>query len=191
MKRTHEAEEKIRRIIRDAIAVDPLVSLRSLQDVLQRRNYQIGDLNYISKLKKKAEADALATVDRAQISPRIAKTQERYRLIFQKLNQIAFWTPDPTSPKMPPSYKDQIAALKALAQLDLALLSAEMDAGIFTRHIGLVEEQRRFVPLPPEQVDMIMGAFKAWGIGPGAVPAMLKPARDAEAKVIKVFNLKK
>jgi hypothetical protein len=191
MKRTHEAEERIRRIIRDSIAVDPLISLRSLQDVLQRRNFQIGDLNYISKLRKKVETEALANIDRSEINPRLAKTQERFRLIFGKLNQIAFWPRDAEEKTMPPTYKDQIAALKALAQLDIALLSAEMDAGIFTRHIGLVEEQRRFVPLPPEQVDMIMGAFKAWGIGPGATLAMLKPARDAEARVIKVFNLKK
>lgn len=160
--------------------------MRQLQDILDRRGFKIASLHYIAKLKDKVHKESLTEIDRAKIAPRISETRERYRLIFNQLNKIAFWSPDPTNPQMPPSYKDQIAALRALGQMDLALLNSEMDAGIFTRHIGTIEEQRRFVPLPPEQVDLIMGAFRAWGIGPTA----LNTTRKVEAKVVKVYNIK-
>ena len=44
------AEEKIMRAVRDSIVIDPLISLRSLQDVLEKKGIKISNLHYLSKL---------------------------------------------------------------------------------------------------------------------------------------------
>jgi hypothetical protein len=48
---------------------------------------------------------------------------------------------------------------------DLAILKAEMDAGVFDREIGSVDPNvYRAQPLDPETADRIADAFKRWGI---------------------------
>jgi hypothetical protein len=83
------------------------------------------------------------------------------------LVRIAFYTEDLRKEGFPPpSYRDQIMALNAIIKLDLAILSAEMDAGIFKRHLGTIELEARSRPLADEQKQKMYDAFVNWGIIP-------------------------
>lgn len=174
----HPAEEKIKRAIRDMIVIDPMVSLRGLQKSLEAKNIQIGDVHYIAKLVRKINRESVEKVDRTKVSERVSEMKERYRVVFDRLIRIAFYTDDMKKEGMPPpSYRDQISALNAIMKNDMAVFSAELDSGIFERHIGTIGLERRFVPLPAELKNQIMSAFSAWGL---TVPEPLK----IEAKVL-------
>ncbi len=168
------AEEKIMRAVRDAIVIDPLISLRSLQDALEKKGMRIANLHYLSRIIWKINGDLARQVDRQQMSGRIAQLKERQRIVVDRLVRIAFYTDDLKKEGMPPpSYKDQIAALNSIIKLDLAILGAEMDAGIFERHIGKIALEARSRPLEPEQKQRMFDALVNWGI---------IPKEDAETK---------
>ena len=160
-----EAEEKMTRVIRDAIVFDPLISLRSLRDALERKGIKIGSLEYISKLVWKLNRELSTNVDRQKLNERIAQIKERQRLVVDRLIRIAFYTDDLKKEGLPPpSYRDQISALNAIMKLDLAIINAEMDAGIFERHFGTLEIERRNKPIPKEVRERIRQAFINWGM---------------------------
>ena len=161
------AEEKIMRAVRDSIVIDPLISLRSLQDVLEKKGIKISNLHYLSKLIWKINKDLSTQVDRTEITSRIAQLKERQRIVADRLVRIAFYTDDLKRDGLPPpSYRDQIMAMNAIIKLDLAILGAEMDMGIFERHIGTVGIEARSRPLLPEQKQRMFEALVNWGIIP-------------------------
>ena len=172
MKKVNTQEEKIKRTIRDAIVIDPLISVAKLQDVLFDKGYRTSNntpLNkdYIAKLRGKLHRQAIENVDRQKVSERIAELKERYRLVFERLVRIAFHSEDMKKEGIaPPSFRDQISALKEITRLDVSLFGAELDAGIFERHIGTLEIEKRNKPLPPEVKDQMIKAFANWGIIP-------------------------
>lgn len=169
---TETKEYEIRRAIRDAIILDPLISLRKLQDALFEKGYKTAQgnslhIDYVAKLVKKVNSENLWRVVNADKNKRIAEIQERYRLVLDRLLRIAFYTEDLQKDGYPaPSYKDQIAALNAIVKLDAAVLSAEMDMGIFERHIGTLEVEKRYRPLPPEVKTAMLKAFQNLGVLP-------------------------
>ena len=164
------AEEKITRAIRDAIVIDPLISMRSLQSVLEKKGINVGSREYLSRLVWKITRSLETEVDRQVLSGRIAQIKERQRIVIDRLVRIAFYTDDLRKEGFPPpSYRDQIMALNAIVKLDLAILSAEMDAGIFERHIGKIEIEKRYIPLPQELKERMIEALKNYGVIPHEV----------------------
>lgn len=147
-------------IIRKTVALDPLVSLRKIQKILGDNNYPIRKLEYIAKLRDRVHRRAIAELDQTLITERITETTERWKLSFVKLMQIAFGEPRPG--EIPPKPFDQIMAITKLMELDLKLLSAQMDAGMFQRHIGLIEHEHRIVPIPAELKEQVNRAMIAW-----------------------------
>jgi hypothetical protein len=165
MKILPPAQEKMMRAIRDAIALDPLISIRSLQEVLERRSIKIASREYLTKLVWKLNRELSVNVDRQKLSERIAQMKERQRIVVDRLIRIAFYTDDLKKEGLPPpSYRDQISALNAIMKLDLAIINAEMDAGIFERHFGTLEIERRNKPIPKEVRERIRQAFINWGM---------------------------
>jgi hypothetical protein len=64
-----------------------------------------------------------------------------------------------------PQTQDVIRAVNTIVKLDLAILKAEMDAGIFDRKLGSVDLNiYRAAPLDPEKAALIADVFKKWGI---------------------------
>lgn len=172
MKKPRTQEEKMKRIIRDAIVIDPLISVAKLQDALFEKGYRTAgnnplDWDYVSKVRQKVHRQAVEAADRQKVNERIAEIKERYRLIFERLIRIAFYSDElKKEGVMPPSYKDQISALREIGKLDIAIFNAELDAGIFERHIGTLEIEKRSKPLPPELKAQMLKAFANWGIIP-------------------------
>ena len=184
--RSNEVEERIRRIIRDSVTLDPLISLRQVQDVLKRKGIQVGSLHYIAKLRKKVHGEALAEVDHAKINAEISSVREEYRMAIAELKKIAYWTADPTNPMMPPAYKDKIAAFRQIATMKKALLEMQMDAGVYKRQLGVVEHRHT---LPAEHFALVIKAMQAWGLTPGQKVPAFSPlkATPIPAKVVEVI----
>ncbi len=172
MKKPRVQEDKIKRAIRDAIIIDPLISVTKLQDALFDKGLRSATntplhWHYLAKLREKVHRQSIENVDRQEVSHRIAEMKERYRLVFERLIRIAFYSDDLKKEGIPPpSYRDQISALREISRLDVSIFGAELDAGIFERHIGTLEIEKRNKPLPPELKAQMLKAFTNWGIIP-------------------------
>jgi len=76
-----------------------------------------------------------------------------------------------------PETSEIIRAADIIIKLDLAILKAEMDAGIFERKIGTVDlNVYRAAPLEPETAAKISEVFQRWGID------LTLPERSSEAR---------
>jgi hypothetical protein len=160
---SNDTKERVKRIIRDAITLNPTISLRELHGVLLKRNIKIGNLNSLSKLRKDITDEALSEIDEKLMFQQIAQAKERNRVITERLWPVALG--DSNNQKAP-SYSEQIAAAEAIIKLDLSLLRTEIDLGIFKKKPLTEEEilQRRNKPLSPEQRANIHRALKNWGL---------------------------
>ena len=172
MRKLPAQEEKIRRTIRDVVVLDPLVSDRKLPEILYDRGFKTAnntplDREYVARLRGKIYKQAIRDVDNQKLAPRIVEFKEKNRLVFDRLVRIAFYTDDLKKENIPPpSFRDQISALREIVKLDLATFVAEMDAGIFERHIGKLEIEKRYIPLPDEIKARMMEALKNYGVIP-------------------------
>lgn len=170
--RTAEQEQKLKLTIRDEIGRNPLISVLQLQSVLKAKGYQTNDGNplswhYVAKLIRKLNREKALAVDTQKIQERLAITKESYRLIIQNLWRIIDWQWEYHDKYGidPPKNDERIRAANTLIKLDLAILKAEMDAGIFERKLGEVDINiHRSLPLPEETMHKIAQAFFNWGI---------------------------
>jgi len=147
--------------IRAVLVVDPQASLREIKETLSKSfNAPLNlDLVYISKLVKKIHVERTVRNDRANISRRISELQDKLKRIDGQLWTIA----------ADKGAKDiaKVQALKALAENELKLLSAEMDAGIYERKVGTLKVEERKVSLltiinqvEPNERARLINAFK-------------------------------
>jgi hypothetical protein len=158
--------------IRDILARDPLTSVQKLQRDLKDRGFQTAagntlDWHYVAKVVRKLGREAAFAVDQQKIQDRLAITKERYRLMVERLWRIIDykWEYLEKFALYPPKTDEIIKAINTLMKLDLAILKAEMDAGIFERKLGTVDlNVYRSQPLDAETADRITDAFKRWGI---------------------------
>ncbi len=172
MKKLPVQEERIRRAIRDIAVIDPIISTRKLQDALYEKGYKTSnntplDWRYIHKLRTKVHRQVIEEADREKVTNRVSELKEKYRVLSERLIRIAFYSDDLRKEGMPPpSIKDQIGAINTILRYDLALFNAQLDAGIFERHLGTLEIEQRNRPLPPELKALMLKAFVNWGIVP-------------------------
>lgn len=167
-----EQEQRIKLAIRDEIARNPLIATHQLQSRLLKRGFQTTsgnplDWHYLAKLIRKLNREKALAVDSQKIQERLAITKESYRLIIQSLWRIIDWQPEDVEQYhiWPPKNDERIKAANTLIKLNLAILKAEMDAGIFERKLGEVDINiHRAIPLPPETTAKIAEAFIRWGI---------------------------
>jgi len=85
----------------------------------------------------------------------MVQTQARFNLAFQKLSDIAYGDENSSA---------QIVALRTLMEMDLKLLSAEMDAGLYKRDPIKTETEVRNRPLDPEIKARIITAMRNYGL---------------------------
>ena len=177
MKKHRVHEEKIKRTIRDAIVIDPLISIEKLRDALYDkgiRTYSNEPLHwhYVAKMRDKIHRQAVESVNRQEVTERVAEMKERSRLIYEQLVRIAFYTDEMRKEGMPPpSVRERIQAFREMSRLDVAMFGVEMDAGIFNRHLGTLEIDKRNKPLSVEARELIKQAMVNWGMIPKELPA--------------------
>lgn len=59
-----------------------------------------------------------------------------------------------------------LATFWRMARIEMGMPADRADLTSGGKSLSEKEIELRFVPLPPEQRELIMGAFRAWGIGP-------------------------
>ena len=177
-----ETELKIKKNIRDILVLDPMIGVPTLGDTLFKRGFKTGsgnklDTHYLYKLVKKIRGENINRADRQKLNERLADLKERYRLVYEKLVKIAFYSKELQELGMPaPKYKDQIEALNAITKLDLQILQAEMDAGVFERHLGKLDVD---INVTEERKVLILKAFANFSLIPkqnDTVAATIKTA---------------
>ena len=167
MKKRNEAEETIKILIRDQVAINPIVSVRKVQLALHESGFQTYqgkplDWYYIAKLVQKIQRENIATLKYKDKVARLSILLERYRVISDKLLRVVFYDYYSTDEKVPvPSYHEQIMAANMLMRWDLALFYAENEAGVF--QLKNEGDNPRNKPLDPEVKAKIMKAFENWG----------------------------
>lgn len=161
MKMTDSKEARLRRVIRDAMAVDPLISLRSLQAALELKLKREFSLEYISKLRRKVDGEMAVVADREKVEDRIKYLRETNRVLRDEMFRIAF---PPSDMLDPPNASQRLRALEMISKMDRAQVVIEMDLGLFTRHLGQLDVDVRLKPIDDDRRRMIMDAFKNWGI---------------------------
>ena len=119
MRIVSELDHKIRREIRDARAIDPLVSVVDLQEHLEEKFNRTFSRKYIAKLAFKVERQALQEADRTKIEQRMQFTRENYRMMRERLLKILYWKPEDGG--KPPADRDVNEAAKNIVMMDLAI----------------------------------------------------------------------
>jgi hypothetical protein len=170
--KTAEQEVQLKLAIRNEVARNPIISVVQLQNALKEHGFKTAqgnplDWRYVSKMLRKLNREKALSVDQQKVNERLAITKERYRVIIESMWRIIDWKPEYIEQYniYPPKVGERIKAANTIINLDLAILKAEMDAGIFDRKLGSVDvNMYRAAPLDPEKAALIAGAFKRWGI---------------------------
>lgn len=170
MKMILEKENFLKSNIRDIIAVNPLVSIRKVQELVEHNTGRPISDKYTSKLMYKIRREAVIQSDRKKMNERLAEVRELYRVLMDDLKRRIYWKPEFSQQYglVYPSFKERIACMKLLGQMELALFRAELDVGMFeNKQLALDEMLQRGV-LPGELSERVVGVFRSWKLG---VPA--------------------
>jgi hypothetical protein len=169
-------EEEIRRVVRDARAKDPLITVSGLEKTLEAHFKRGFSHQYVSKIADKVFREALVRIDRTKINERMNFTRENYRMMRERLFKIIYWEPPENNRlEKPPYNEDVIEAAKSLVAMDLALLKAEIETGMY-RDEQEAAATLRYAPMPPERRQVVIGAFIAWGMLPKEQVEAIVPA---------------
>ena len=158
----------MRNMIRDCMAVNPMVSIRGMQRIVEKNTGRSISDKYTSKLMHKIRRRAVIQSDRKKMNERLAEVRERYRVLVQDLSRIIYWEREYLkdyglrSPKL----NERLAAMKLQAQLELALFKAELDAGMFENKQMAINEMLQQGVLPTELREQVIGVFRSWKFQP-------------------------
>ena len=166
-------EEKIKRAVRDALALDPITTDAALHErVCKSMKYNF-DIKYIRKLRDKVVKSNQMEVSRSKITKRLGEIRETHRLGRERLLRIIYWSPENALPGIrPPSSVAIIEAVKALVMLDLAIMNAEVANGVY-KDIEEAASHRDYTELPQEHRQTIVSAFAKWGVLPAGATAQI------------------
>jgi len=139
MKILPENEELMRRTVRNALAILPMTSIRRMQELVEKNTGRPISDKYAAKLMHKVKRQAIVESDRSQINVRLAEMKEPFRMSSEQLTRTIYWRREFLNEFgiRQPDWKERNAAIKLMAQLDIALLKAEMMAGVFERNYGI------------------------------------------------------
>lgn len=161
------------RKVRIAMIKEPMLTMTRLQEILMNQGYfgihgRALNREYLTRLVRKIKGAAEHGADRDTDLQRIAQMRERYNLIAERLFKIAFWDFNSLQELIPmPTVTEAIAAMKAIAELDMKLYDAEKIAGLFQQQgQEMIQGTWRARPMPDEFYVTITKAFKAHGFGP-------------------------
>jgi hypothetical protein len=175
-------EEKIRHSIRDELARNPTITMVGLKERIDQEYGRSFHHTYIRKLVGKVRGEITHEIDTAKIEPRLAVSRENYRLVRERLAQIVFWQSDPENPsERKPTNKDVIEAAKNMVMMDLALLHAEMAAGIYKKPINEIVKTFQYEPVPGEVRAVIMASWQRGGLLPRQAIEEMVPALPTHA----------
>jgi hypothetical protein len=162
-------EIRVRREIRDALAIDPIATIPELTERLNKRLNHSFDPRYIKKLTDKISRQLIVESDRMRIEDRMKITRENHRIARNELLVILH--------SGAPS-KDRVEAAKALVMLDLAVFKAELDTGMFKKPVEDLAREIRYEPLPDEIRAVVIASWKRGGLLPAATVETMVPIAE-------------
>jgi len=167
MKILQQKEEYLVETIRNGIALNPLVSIRKMQELVEHNTGRSISDKYVSKLMYKVRKGAVIESDRKKLNIRLTEVRERYRVLMDYLTKVVYWKYDFYTDYgiAEPEQKEKLCAIKLLAQMELALFKAELDAGMFQNRQLAIEEMLKQGVLPNELHEQIIGVFRTWKLG--------------------------
>jgi hypothetical protein len=160
-------EEEMRKVIRDARAGDPLISVAGLEQVLEQRFNRGFSRKYVKKLADKIHRHAIIQADRTQLNERMNVAREKCRIASDRFLKVM---QDPYA-----SNKDVIEAAKNFAILELALMQAEISNGFYAKPIDVIAREFQFEPLPPEVRTVVIAAWMRGDMLPRAAIEQMIP----------------
>ena len=133
MKIIKEKEDILKRTVRDAMAINPLVSIRKMQDIVKVQNEQSISDKYTSKLMKKVRGQVIIESDHKKINERLAEVRERYRTNIEYLTRCIYWKWEYLEMYgiQEPTLKEKLNAIKLQTKLEDDLFKSEIYAGMF------------------------------------------------------------
>jgi hypothetical protein len=165
-----EQVKNIERAIKDAVALDPLVSNLKLQDYLFKQGYKTYAGNplawpFIDRLRKKIRQELITKLDRAELIPDLAEVNENNRIIRERLLKIAFYNRELAEAGMPPpSYETQMAALTYLAKIKVVEFETKLQVGVYAKSLEGKKDK-----LPEAQRSKLHQVLRNWGMLPAEV----------------------
>lgn len=181
-KHSQPYEDNIKRIIRDIMALDPLITVGKLNEQVSARLNHSFDQRYISKLANKVERQSVAQADHMKVEERLNFTRENYRMVRERLLKIIYWEPAAENPgERRPANKDVIEAAKNIVMMDLALFQAELANGLYKKPITEIAKTFTYEPLPGEVRTVIIASWMRGGLLPQATVEEMVPALPAHA----------
>jgi hypothetical protein len=168
MKVLPQQEAYLREQIRDKLALYPMATIRELQRSMPLRDGRLISDKYLMKLLNKVRREIVFQSDRKKVSSRLTEIRERYATLQKQLLCIAYWMPADYAHHNinRPKEWERIKAIRTIAQMDLALLKAEMDVGMYEDRRFALEEMLREGMLPQELHEQIVGVFRTWKLQP-------------------------
>jgi hypothetical protein len=162
-------EVRVRREIRDALAIDPIATIPELTERLNKRLDHSFDPRYIKRLTDKISRQLIVESDRMQIEDRMKVTRENHRIAREELLRIlASGAPS----------KDRVEAAKALVMLDLAVFKAEIETGMFKKPVDALVREFQYEPLPADVRTVIIAAWTRGGLLPAAIVDQIVPIQS-------------
>ena len=168
MKILSQQEASLREMIRDVLALDPLITIRRLQTMVRHNTKRTISDKYLMRLLFKVRREIVIQSDRKKVADRLAEIRERHAVLRKQLLRIAYWNPVGSLDHgiTRPRASEQVNAIKTIAQMDLALLKAELDVGIYEDRRLALEEMLREGLLPQELHEQVIGVFRTWKLRP-------------------------
>jgi len=159
MKILEQKEKHIMKKIRDSIALNPLISIRKLQDAVEEKTGRSISDKYLTKLVHKIRIRAVIESDRKKLNESLAQVRERYRVLSENLLRTIYWNYESLElcGISKPKEKERQSAIRLLAQMDLALLKTELEVGAFQKQeLGGSQTEIR---------EQIIGVSRSWNVG--------------------------
>lgn len=162
MKIPPEKEELLKNTVRNGMALSPLISIRKMQALVEHNLGRPISDKYVAKLMYKVRRQVVIQSDRKQLNERLAEVRDRHRAMMERLVQVAFWKYDflKESNIQRPSIKEQIAAMKALSQMEQSLFRTELYTGAFESRRITINEILELEMLPPELRKQVAAVIK-------------------------------
>ena len=150
--------------IRDIIAINPLVSIRRLQEIVEDDTGRSISDKYLTKLIHKIRQGVIVTSDRKKLNVRLSEVRERYRVLIEHLLRTVYWKYEfrEIYGLEMPNYKERLQAIKLIAKMETDLFRAELMAGMFEDRRAAIGEMLQQGVLPTELHEQVVGIFRSY-----------------------------
>ena len=180
---THHQEETIRRAVRDAYAIDPIISRKRVIEILERRFNKSFDPRYVERIIKKVNGEAAIRLDQMKVEKALAEIRETNRIIKEKLMVVALGQSVGDRPI--PTYTEMTAASRAIGILMKLQLDAAIDLGIYDKGISTVDAEFRFKPIPEEIRAQMVITARMWRL-PENLTRKIEPGGTITVEATKI-----